>query len=160
MVWYYLMNIPYIRVWTRIFKYKERDSRLVFLVDVIIHLVLFFTILFLSAFLLSKVGVKETVAWIVLYSLSVVFLIPLVSMMGRRSYDIGESPYEWIFMMILFPLFFAFSAYLIICPSQEKKTKKNEIICDIIIFVLFLPSLLASYLLGLSIEYIFSLMFI
>lgn len=154
------MNIPYIRVWTRIFKYKERDSRLVFLVDVIIHLVLFFTILFLSAFLLSKVGAKETVAWIALYSLSVVFLIPLVSMMGRRSYDIGESPYEWIFMMILFPLLFAFSAYLIICPSQEKKTKKNEIICDIIIFVLFLPSLLASYLLGLSIEYIFSLMFI
>lgn len=155
MVCYYLMNIPYIRVWTRIFKYKERDSRLVFLVDVIIHLVLFFTILFLSAFLF-----KVTVAWIVLYSLSVVFLIPLVSMMGRRSYDIGESPYEGIFMMILFPLFFAFSAYLIICPSQEKKTKKNEIICDIIIFVLFLPSLLASYLLGLSVEYIFSLMFI
>ena len=155
-----MIKIPYIRVWTRIFKYKERDSRLVFLVDLVIHFVLFFAILFLSAFVLSKIGAKEIVAWIVLYSLSAVFLIPLVSMMGRRSYDTGGSPYEWIFMMLLFPLFFVFSTYLIICPSQEKKTKKNEIICDIIMFVLFLPSVLVSYLLGLSIEYIFSLMFI
>lgn len=155
-----MIKIPYIRVWARIFKYKERDSRLVFLVDVIIHFVLFFAILFLSIFLLSKVGAKETAAWIVLYSLSVIFLIPLVSMMGRRSYDTGRSPYEWIFMMLLFPLFFVFSTYLIIYPSQEKNTKKKEIICDIMMFVLFLPSTLVSYLLGLSIEYIFSLMFI
>ena len=91
-----MLILIYYNLLTFVYKKDIINCRLVFLVDVIIHLVLFFTILFLSAFLLSKVGAKETVAWIVLYSLSVVFLMPLVSMMGRRSYDIGELPYEWI----------------------------------------------------------------
>ncbi len=153
------MKIPYLRAWTRIFKYKERDTRLVFLVDLLIHIALFTILVIISSLVLSRIGAKEQVAWIVFYILCAIFLVPLASMMGRRFYDAGDWPYEGIIMAILFPLFIAVSTLLLIYPGKEKRTNLSIAICMITFFVIIVPSLLILYVLGLSIEELFHCLF-
>ena len=154
------MKIPYIRAWTRIFKYKEQDSRLVFLVDLLIHFLLFIILVILSAFVLSRVGVEENVAWIFFYSLCIIFAIPLSSMMGRRFWDCGNWPYTGIIITILFPLILPVSIILAIYPNFENRTNKSVVICIIISTILFVPLLITSYVLCLSVEYLFNFFFI
>ena len=109
-------NIIYLRMWKNTFNYKGTTKRLLFWIDLLIHLLITIALLVL----IERSSLAKTMFWYLL--VMIFFYLPFLSMATRRIRDIGEPP-----LLSLISLSgIGIIVVLILCLEKSKELLPSE----------------------------------
>ena len=95
-----LEKVPYIRLWANVFNFKAKTNRLDFLVDFLIHIVVWSLITWLTTFIFKNDSSIAVAFGVLLFPLTIfITFLSLLSLTARRLNDIG---YNWAFCFLIF----------------------------------------------------------
>lgn len=115
-----MKKIPYIRIWTRFFDFKSKDSLKTFLIDMFLIFFVFIVLAFVS------LAHPETLMGGLAFLFAMLqLLLPWPSLMVRRLRGVGYSPYWALFLLVPF---FGFLAVAALCAFPNAEGEDESIL--------------------------------